>query len=114
MTNRAALVAHARGSISRGSKSFRAASRLFDPQTRERAWLLYAWCRACDDIADGQDHGGTMSVTRDPHARLAQIETLTDLVADNAGLLAQGADSTFQNKVHLGMDAKGFGTAGEG
>jgi phytoene synthase len=75
---REALVAHARESISRGSKSFRAASRLFDRQTRERAWLLYAWCRACDDIADGQDHGGTMSATGDPQARLAEIQTLTD------------------------------------
>lgn len=77
-TDRTTLVAHARESISRGSKSFRAASRLFDPQTRERAWLLYAWCRACDDIADGQDHGGTMSATDDPQARLTEIETLTD------------------------------------
>jgi phytoene synthase len=75
---REALVAHARESIARGSKSFRAASRLFDRQTRERAWLLYAWCRACDDIADGQDHGGTMSATGDPQARLAEIQTLTD------------------------------------
>ncbi len=75
---RAALVAHARESIARGSKSFRAASRLFDPATRERAWLLYAWCRACDDMADGQDHGGAMSLPDDPQARLAQIETLTE------------------------------------
>jgi len=75
---RAALVAHARQSIARGSKSFRAASRLFDPATRERAWLLYAWCRACDDMADGQDHGGTMSLPADPQARLARIETLTE------------------------------------
>jgi PTH1 family peptidyl-tRNA hydrolase len=42
------------------------------------------------------------------------VETLTGIIADNAGLLAQGADSTFQNKVHLGMDAKGFGAADEG
>jgi len=76
--NRAALVAHARESISRGSKSFRAASRLFDRETRERAWLLYAWCRVCDDIADGQDHGGTMSATDDPQARLAEIRARTD------------------------------------
>ena len=54
---RAALVDHARQSIARGSRSFGLASRLFDRQTRERAWLLYAWCRACDDMADGQDHG---------------------------------------------------------
>ncbi len=58
--DRAALVTHARDSIARGSKSFAMASKLFDPVTRERAWLLYAWCRKCDDIADGQDHGGAM------------------------------------------------------
>ena len=48
------IVAGARDRIQKGSKSFRAASRLFDPVTRERAWLLYAWCRHCDDISDGQ------------------------------------------------------------
>jgi peptidyl-tRNA hydrolase, PTH1 family len=37
------------------------------------------------------------------------VETLCDIVADNAGLLIEGKDSTFQNKVHLAMDAKGFG-----
>ena len=36
------------------------------------------------------------------------VETLCDLVADNAGLLSQGKDSSFQNKVHLAMAAKGF------
>ncbi len=87
ITDRPILVAHARDSIARGSKSFRAASRLFDPVTRERAWLLYAWCRACDDIADGQDHGGTMSATDDPQARLAEIETLTDRALLNIGRL---------------------------
>jgi phytoene synthase len=75
--NRLALVEHAADSIARGSKSFRAASRLFDKATRERAWLLYAWCRTCDDIADGQDHGGTMHATDDPADRLAQIEERT-------------------------------------
>ena len=59
--NRSALVAYAGNSIARGSRSFALASRLFDRPTRERAWLLYAWCRACDDMADGQDHGGTLS-----------------------------------------------------
>jgi len=74
---RPALVAHARDSIARGSKSFRTASRLFDPLTRERAWLLYDWCRACDDIADGQDHGGTMQGVEDPQARLTEIRART-------------------------------------
>ncbi|WP_146604695.1 aminoacyl-tRNA hydrolase, partial [Rhodoplanes roseus] len=36
------------------------------------------------------------------------VATLCDVVADNAGLLAKGQDSTFQNKVHLAMQAKGF------
>ncbi|WP_374408161.1 phytoene/squalene synthase family protein [Pelagerythrobacter sp.] len=55
--DRWSLVEEARESIAAGSKSFAAASALFDPDTRERVWLLYAWCRRCDDLADGQDHG---------------------------------------------------------
>lgn len=55
---RGSLVRRAHKSIRKGSKSFAAASMLFDRGTRERVWLLYAWCRRCDDIADGQDHGG--------------------------------------------------------
>jgi PTH1 family peptidyl-tRNA hydrolase len=37
------------------------------------------------------------------------VEALCAVMADNAGLLASGKDSTFQNKVHLAMQAKGFG-----
>jgi PTH1 family peptidyl-tRNA hydrolase len=36
------------------------------------------------------------------------VEALTDVIADNAALLVAGKDSTFQNKVHLAMQAKGF------
>jgi PTH1 family peptidyl-tRNA hydrolase len=36
------------------------------------------------------------------------VETLCGLVADNAGLLAKGEDASFQNKIHLAMQAKGF------
>ena len=39
------------------------------------------------------------------------VETLCDVMADNAGLLAQAREPTFQNKVHLAMTAKGFGEA---
>ena len=80
--NRAALVAHARESIGRGSTSFALASQLFDRQSREWAWLLYCWCRRCDDIADGQDHGGTMSEVEDPAERLARITDLTTLALE--------------------------------
>ena len=71
---RDALIATAGETIARGSKSFALASRLFDRRTRGRAWLLYAWCRACDDLADGQDHGGRLGAGGD----LARIRTLTD------------------------------------
>ena len=76
--SRAAIVATAQESIARGSKSFSAASRLFDRETRERAWLLYAWCRACDDLADGQDHGHDMARVDDAPERLALMRSLTD------------------------------------
>lgn len=36
------------------------------------------------------------------------VETLCEVIADNAELLLKGADATFQNKVHLAMQAKGF------
>jgi peptidyl-tRNA hydrolase, PTH1 family len=36
------------------------------------------------------------------------VAALREAIADNAGLLATGRDSTFQNKVHLAMQAKGF------
>jgi PTH1 family peptidyl-tRNA hydrolase len=44
----------------------------------------------------------------------AWVETLCDVMAENAGLLAQGKEPTFQNKVHLAMTAKGFGETKEG
>lgn len=75
--DRPTLVAHARDTIARGSKSFAAASKLFDPVTRERAWLLYAWCRACDDLADGQDMGHGMQRLDDAPARLLLIRDRT-------------------------------------
>ena len=37
------------------------------------------------------------------------VEALCDVIGDNAGLLVEGKDSTFQNRIHLAMDAKGFG-----
>jgi phytoene synthase len=75
--SRAALVAEARETIARGSQSFALASRLFDRATRERAWLLYAWCRACDDMVDGQTLGHGRA-ERDPQERLAHLTALTE------------------------------------
>ncbi len=74
-----AVLAAAHDAIRQGSKSFALASRLFDGGTRDRATLLYAWCRHCDDVIDGQwlgegchDWGGT------PAERLALLRRLTD------------------------------------
>jgi phytoene synthase len=78
VADRTALVAAARESIAKGSKSFATASTLFDSVTRERAWLLYAWCRACDDLADGQSYGHALSAVDDPEARLALIRGRTE------------------------------------
>ncbi len=44
-----------------------------------------------------------------PKRERGWVEALTDIIADNAELLARGQDASFQNKVHLAMDAKGFG-----
>ena len=41
------------------------------------------------------------------------VEALCDVIADHAGLLIAGKDSTFQNKIHLTMAAKGFDDSDE-
>jgi PTH1 family peptidyl-tRNA hydrolase len=38
----------------------------------------------------------------------AWVESLCEIIAENASRLAQGEDASFQNKVHLAMEAKGF------
>jgi phytoene synthase len=84
------LVEAALRSISAGSKSFRFASQLFDLQTRERSWLLYAWCRACDDVTDGQTLGHDAIAPTDPEARIAFIKGMTAraLADEPTGLVA--------------------------
>jgi PTH1 family peptidyl-tRNA hydrolase len=42
------------------------------------------------------------------------VTALLDAIADNAALLADGRDSSFQNKVHLTMQAKGFASKEDG
>ncbi|MDO7904557.1 phytoene/squalene synthase family protein [Pseudomonas sp. K1(2024)] len=82
------LLAHAERSIAVGSKSFATASRLFDPHTRRSAVLLYAWCRHCDDVIDGQEagHGAVVIAVEEAQRRLAELRRQTD-VALSAGEL---------------------------
>lgn len=53
--------------IANGSKSFALASLLFRPNMRRHAHMLYAWCRHCDDVIDGQNlgFGETVAAGRD-------------------------------------------------
>ncbi len=103
---RAVLVEQARLSIKHGSQSFSAASKLFDEETRERAWLLYAWCRRADDIADNQDLGGPLGDQSSAKERLDLIRLLTtkalngeptgDPAFDALGVVAQECGLTQQ------------------
>jgi phytoene synthase len=63
--------------IQRGSKSFAGASRLMDARTREAAWLLYAWCRHCDDAIDGETLGRPTGRPADPAAVLEALTAKT-------------------------------------
>ncbi len=66
-------------SIRQGSKSFAAAARLFDASVREDAYLLYAWCRHCDDQIDGQvlGHGAVGLDAVLAAAKLVELEDKT-------------------------------------
>lgn len=84
-----ALLDHATQSIAVGSKSFAAAARLFDPATRRSAVMLYAWCRHCDDVIDGQEagHSATLIESDEVNQRLARLVAQTQAVY--AGLPAE-------------------------
>jgi phytoene synthase len=76
------LVEKSHDAIAQGSKSFAAASQLFDRKTRERVWLLYAWCRRCDDLTDAQDMGGELGDQSNIADRVKHIRILTQAALD--------------------------------
>ena len=123
-------MARALESIEVGSHSFSAASKLFDKTTRERSWLLYAWCRRCDDIADNQDKGGPLGnqgTPKEAEDRIQAIRVLTrralegqptaDFAFDALGMVASECGLTYEmaNDVIGGfaMDATGFAPKNE-
>lgn len=71
------VVDHGQAVIEKGSKSFAAAARLFDPETRGRAYMLYAWCRHCDDETDDQELGFDGSQLSPEEGRL-RVDRLRD------------------------------------
>ena len=72
-----ALLEHATQTIAVGSKSFAAAARLFDADTRRGVLMLYAWCRHCDDVVDGQELGMN-GIAQTPQEARRQLEILRE------------------------------------
>lgn len=107
---------HEAGAVIRaGSKSFALASRLFDRETRQRVWDLYAWCRHCDDVIDGQTLGHGRLHRAPETAALAALRASTeraiagdrDLAAPFAGL-AKVVAATALPAVFLRQHLDGF------
>ncbi len=100
------LVEDAQRTIAAGSKSFRFASQIFALPTRERSWLLYSWCRACDDITDGQTLGHDAVPVTDPAARIAFLRANTDaaLAGQPTGLAPFDALAAVAAETHIPAD----------
>ena len=100
------LVEDAQRTIAAGSKSFRFASQIFGLEARERSWLLYAWCRACDDITDGQTLGHDAQAPDKPDERLAFLRANTDaaLAGRPTGLVPFDALATVAAEVAIPPD----------
>ncbi|WP_371397785.1 phytoene/squalene synthase family protein [Fretibacter rubidus] len=91
-----AITAHGHASIKQGSKSFALASRVLPPALRDDASMLYAWCRYCDDVIDGQIMGHDQIADY----KTGQSERLERLRADTrAALNGEPTD----NPVYAGL-----------
>ena len=80
------VVAFSETAMRQGSKSFAAAARLFDKRTRDDCVMLYAWCRHCDDVIDGQ----TLGHDQQADFRAGQMGRLTQLRQQTADALEGG------------------------
>jgi phytoene synthase len=97
------LVAEARRSLRRGSRSLAFSARLLDKPSRERAWLLGAWCRRCGEIADGapQAHAaGTPEAERAFNA----IRVLTRRALEGEPTAEPAFDAFGQVALEAGLD----------
>lgn len=89
------IVQQSRDIIRKGSKSFSAAATLFDKDARSSAYMLYAWCRYCDDEIDGQELGHS----RNQPAASSQQLRLTKLYAQTQ----QALDGDTEQPVFVGL-----------
>jgi len=98
------LVTLARRSIESGSRSFALASRLLDRPTREKAWLLYAWCRRCDDLAVGHDETGTLKLDEaSAQHRIEAIRVLTRRALEGQPTAEESFDALGQVALEAGL-----------
>jgi phytoene synthase len=111
---RQALVDESGRIIAQGSKSFRFASQIFAEKTRGRSWLLYAWCRACDDVTDGQTLGHDAVAPDNPAERIAFLRSKTaDALAGRpTGLAAFDAFATVASECAIPASLAGDHLAG--
>lgn len=88
-------------SIKQGSKSFNQASRLFPSSLRRSILMLYAWCRYCDDIIDGQSLGEYRypRTVNESDALLAKLKESTQR-AYGGSPMTEPAFIAFQQVVH--------------
>ncbi len=72
------IVERSRRMIEKGSSSFAGAARLLPMRIRRDVYMLYAWCRYCDDQVDSQDLGqGAPSESESGPRVLAHLEHMT-------------------------------------
>jgi phytoene synthase len=82
---------HCRGSISRGSKSFSLAARLFPTRMRDAAFFVYGWCRFCDDEIDGHaSEGAEKLAARVESLRARTLSALSGAAASEPEFVAFG------------------------
>jgi len=78
------LAQYGEQTIKQGSKSFAKAAMLFDRQTRDSVTMLYAWCRYCDDVIDGQTlgHDSKALTTEEMQVQLQRLQAETQRICD--------------------------------
>jgi 15-cis-phytoene synthase len=88
------VIAQSEVAIAQGSKSFAAAAKIFDRKTREDAVMLYAWCRHCDDVIDGQTlgHEQQSDFSEGQKVRLEKLRKQTHTALSGAPI----ADTNFE------------------
>ncbi len=69
------VIEHCRVILEQGSRSFAKAASLLDPTIRAGSYQLYAWCRYCDDVIDGQTMGHGQQII-DPAEQRKQLAIL--------------------------------------